>query len=700
MDFKAAAAATKEEVHGVVIVGGGLCGLATALALRRKGIESLVVERSEALRVGGVALNVHANGWRALEELGLADGLRETANLITSVRMVRQIQGKNQTIVSPARKEIRCLRRKDVVEALANSVPGHMIRYGCRIVAVDQDPGTNYAVLTMADGNTIKAKVVIGCDGWNSVVAKYLGLGLPSQLPRFIVLGFASYPEGHPFGTEFSQIIADDFAVGRAPVNENLVHFFVSRSPSPGSTDVDEDAARKYVLEKVDELPDDIADMVRRCDAASSWTLTKRRNSIAHHRRYKLALFPWLANDHCLLFTASLAPSMDLLHYTSSHSEEEIREPLPLRSLASSSMDFKAAAAATKEEVHGVVIVGGGLCGLATALALRRKGIESLVVERSEALRVGGVALNVVIGCDGWNSVVAKYLGLGLPSQLPRFIVLGFASYPEGHPFGTEFSQIIADDFAVGRAPVNENLVHFFVSRSPSPGSTDVDEDAARKYVLEKVDELPDDIADMVRRCDAASSWTLTKVWYRSPWQVALAGFRRGAATVAGDAMHAMGPFIGQGGSAGLEDAVVLARSLSSSSSSRSELSGGGGDGRPPDVADDEVARREARGGSAGLEDAVVLARSLSSSSGAVLSGGGGDGRPPASRLLRDDVGAAIDEYVAERRRRVTALCLHSFAIGTLLTTRWLAVKLGCVAVLALLGGDSRRDVDYDCGRL
>ena len=33
--------------------------------------------------------------------------------------------------------------------------------------------------------------------------------------------------------------------------------------------------------------------------------------------------------------------------------------------------------------------------------------------------------------------------------------------------------------------------------------------------------------------------------------------------TVAGDAMHVMGPFIGQGGASGLEDAVVLARSLS-----------------------------------------------------------------------------------------------------------------------------------------
>lgn len=57
------------------------------------------------------------------------------------------------------RKEIRCLRRKDVMEALAKSVPAHTIRYGCRIVAVDEDPGTDCTVLTMADDSTIKAKV-------------------------------------------------------------------------------------------------------------------------------------------------------------------------------------------------------------------------------------------------------------------------------------------------------------------------------------------------------------------------------------------------------------------------------------------------------------------------------------------------------------------------------------------------------------
>lgn len=99
----------EEEVHAIVIVGGGICGLTTALALHRcvhllaqliypspndlsssaqwdacrKGIASLVLEKSETLRANGAAIGVHANGWRVLEQLGVAAEFRETADLIT-----------------------------------------------------------------------------------------------------------------------------------------------------------------------------------------------------------------------------------------------------------------------------------------------------------------------------------------------------------------------------------------------------------------------------------------------------------------------------------------------------------------------------------------------------------------------------------------------------------------------------------------
>jgi 2-polyprenyl-6-methoxyphenol hydroxylase-like FAD-dependent oxidoreductase len=43
---------------------------------------------------------------------------------------------------------------------------------------------------------------------------------------------------------------------------------------------------------------------------------------------------------------------------------------------------------------------------------------------------------------------------------------------------------------------------------------------------------------------------------------MALEPFQQGTVTVAGDAMHVIGSFLGQGGACGLEDAVVLARCL------------------------------------------------------------------------------------------------------------------------------------------
>lgn len=64
----------------VVIIGAGICGLATALALHKRGIKSVVMERSQTLRNDrGAAIIIRPNGWRALDKLGVADILRHMA---------------------------------------------------------------------------------------------------------------------------------------------------------------------------------------------------------------------------------------------------------------------------------------------------------------------------------------------------------------------------------------------------------------------------------------------------------------------------------------------------------------------------------------------------------------------------------------------------------------------------------------------
>ena len=59
----------------MVVVGAGIAGLATAVALRRVGIKALVLERSDGLRATGAALTLFPNAWRALDALGVAHKL-------------------------------------------------------------------------------------------------------------------------------------------------------------------------------------------------------------------------------------------------------------------------------------------------------------------------------------------------------------------------------------------------------------------------------------------------------------------------------------------------------------------------------------------------------------------------------------------------------------------------------------------------
>ena len=64
-----------EIVEEVVIVGAGIAGLASAVALKKVGIKALVLERSEGLRGTGTALGLWRNAWLALNELGVSHKL-------------------------------------------------------------------------------------------------------------------------------------------------------------------------------------------------------------------------------------------------------------------------------------------------------------------------------------------------------------------------------------------------------------------------------------------------------------------------------------------------------------------------------------------------------------------------------------------------------------------------------------------------
>ncbi|CAL5425115.1 unnamed protein product [Camellia sinensis] len=141
----------------------------------------------------------------------------------------------------------------------------------------------------------------------------------------------------------------------------------------------------------------------------------------------------------------------------------------------------------------------------------------------------------------------------------------GFANYENGHGFSPEFVTINERHVMLGRFPLDHNLVFWFVTRPINHTSRDltISKDTSKiiSSALESVKGFPKEMLEMIQNCDV-DSLTFNGTQYRAPWELLNVRLKKGIVMVAGDAMHVMGPFLGQGGSTALEDAIILARCL------------------------------------------------------------------------------------------------------------------------------------------
>ncbi len=185
-----------------LVIGGGIAGPATAMALQKAGIDSVIYEAQPTAADGaGAFLTLGTNGVDALRVLDAAEPAL-AAGFPTPHITLRSGTGKRlgesrTGLPLPDGTTSQTIKRGDLYrvlheQALARGIP---VEHGKRLVDA-QDTGDGVRAV-FADGSEAVGDVLIGCDGVHSAVRRIIDPAAPA--PRYAgLLNTGGYARGVP----------------------------------------------------------------------------------------------------------------------------------------------------------------------------------------------------------------------------------------------------------------------------------------------------------------------------------------------------------------------------------------------------------------------------------------------------------------------------------------------------------------------
>jgi salicylate hydroxylase len=179
----------------ILIIGAGLGGLATAIALSQYGHRITILESAPHLGEVGAGIQIPPNSLRLLLQWGIAPYLEPQAVQPTGITMRRWADGRpiGYTALVPDHVEkygapYWVVHRADLHAAMVQLArsKGVEIRTGCHVVGYEESAG----LVHLADGQTATADLVVAADGIKSIARSFIP-GLQNIHPQ--TTPFAAY---------------------------------------------------------------------------------------------------------------------------------------------------------------------------------------------------------------------------------------------------------------------------------------------------------------------------------------------------------------------------------------------------------------------------------------------------------------------------------------------------------------------------
>jgi 2-polyprenyl-6-methoxyphenol hydroxylase-like FAD-dependent oxidoreductase len=249
----------------VLIIGGGIAGLTSAIALGRRGFSVEVIERDPSWAVYGVGIIQQSNVVRAVAELGILDdyleagfGFDHVSVYLPNGIQIARIPSPNLAEGYPANVGIGRPALHKVLGDRAVQA-GAQIRLGVTAERLQDD--AEGVDVEFSDGGAGRYDLVIGADGLNSTTRAAIFPDAPKPEPT----GQSVWRYNFDRTEDVTGLCAYEgpTGIGLVPLSQSRMYMYVT-TPEPEGRWFEREGLAKAMRERLRDAPTRIADLAER----------------------------------------------------------------------------------------------------------------------------------------------------------------------------------------------------------------------------------------------------------------------------------------------------------------------------------------------------------------------------------------------------------------------------------------------------
>ncbi|MEO4176684.1 FAD-dependent urate hydroxylase HpxO [Acinetobacter pittii] len=255
----------------VVIIGAGMGGLTTGIALKKFGHQVRIFEQTEKILPVGAAISLWSNGVKCLNYLGLTDKIAKLGGQMDDLAYVDGLTGDVMTQFSllPLIEEVGQrpypVARADLQNMLMDEFGRDQIYLGKKMVSLEDK--ADYVEVHFADGSLTQADLLIGADGTHSLTRTYvLGQQVQRRYAGYVNWnGLVEISEDLAPAQQWTTYVGEGKRASLMPVADGKFYFFLD-VPLPAGLDNNRDDYKKLLKQYFVDWCQPVQQLIERLD--------------------------------------------------------------------------------------------------------------------------------------------------------------------------------------------------------------------------------------------------------------------------------------------------------------------------------------------------------------------------------------------------------------------------------------------------